>query len=156
MKKEWQKKKKSHGSRLGHVWRELLLSLPVASLPLFCANRHLLADRWAPWEQGVQRDCQGCQGERYHQQDSSLTARPLPAQQMASVCWWCFSKAIELLDTVGACPLCRITSISQVWGGFEDAVCWRFSPASLLATPEADLRAEPWSHDLEDEGCLLM
>ena len=45
-------------------------------------------------------------GQWYHQPDSTLTALPFPAQQMASVCWWCFfSKAVELLDTVSACPL---------------------------------------------------
>ncbi|XP_070310264.1 very long chain fatty acid elongase 7-like [Odocoileus virginianus] len=42
--------------------------------------------------------------------------------RMARVCWWRFSKAVEYLDTVNACPLKRVTSGSQVWGGFEGTV----------------------------------
>ena len=94
-------------------------------------------------------------GQRYHQPESTRTALPFLAQQMASVCWWCFfSKVLELLDTVSACPLYRITSVSQVWGGFEGTVNKRFPPASLVATPEADVRVKSQSHDLEKEGCI--
>lgn len=41
-------------------------------------------------------------GQLHRQQDSGLTGLPLAVQQMASVCLWCFSKAVELPGTVSA------------------------------------------------------
>lgn len=129
--------------------------LKVMDPPFLCANRYLHAGMWAEGPSGLEPKSV-VPGQWYHQPDSTLTALPPSAQQMARVCWWCLSKAVESLDTVNACPLKRVTSGSQVWGGFEGTVSKCLPPKSLLATPEADVRVKPRSYDLEKEGCSLM